>query len=347
MFTAAIRDARAVASLHGPSRQSTRSNALLSARIARYLLALSGTTASLAQNYPSKPVRYIVSTSAGSGADVIARIVASGLSASLGQQVIVDNRSGASGAIGAELVARSAPDGYLVLQVSATHAVASALSSKLPYDLLRDFAAVTQLATAPNVVVAHPSLPAKSIRELVKLAKSRPSAVSFGSAGIGTPSYSAGALFGAMAGIDMLHVPYRGGGEALTAVLTGETQLMFGPVASTLPHIRRGALRLLAVTAAKRVPLLPDTPAIAETGYPDYEAANWYGILLPAKPPRSIVMTLRTAALAALGTADIARKLNDLGYVIIGDQPEAFSAHIKDDIEKLRKSFRAMRVAID
>ena len=300
-----------------------------------------------AQSYPSKPVRYIVSTSAGSGADVIARIVATGLSASLGQQVVVDNRSGASGAIGAELVARSAPDGYMLLQVSATHAVASALSGKLPYDLLRDFAPVTQLASAPNVLVAHPSLPAKSIRELVNLAKSRPGAISFGSAGIGAPSYSAGALFGAMAAIDMLHVPYRGGGEALTALLTGETQLMFGPIASTLPHIRRGALRLLAVTAAKRVSLLPDTPAIAESGYPEYEASNWYGLLLPAKASRLTVTTLRTATLTALGNADIARRLHDLGYLIIGDQPEAFSAHMKDDIEKLRKSFRAMRVVID
>ena len=301
----------------------------------------------LAQTYPSKPVRYIVSTSAGSGADTVARLIAGGLSASLGQQVVVENRTGASGAIAAEQVAKAAPDGYTVLQVSATHAVASALSNKQPFDLLRDFAAVTQLATAPNVVVAHPSLPAKSIRELVKLAKSRPGAVSFGSAGTGALSYSAGALFGSMAGVDMLHVPYRGGGEALTAVLSGETQLMFGPVASTLPHIGRGGLRLLAVTSAKRMPLLPDTPTVAEAGYPEYEVGNWYGILLPVNAARATGVTLRNAALAALGNADTARRLSDLGYVVVGDQPEDFAAYIKSDIEKLRKSFRAMRVTID
>ena len=194
---------------------------------------------------------------------------------------------------------------------------------------------MTQLAYSPNVVVAHPSLPAKSIRELVKLAKSRPGAVSFGSAGTSTPSFSAGAMFGAVAGIDMLHVPYRGGGEALTAVLSGETQLMFGPLASTMSHIRRGGLRLLAVTSAKRVPALPDVPTVAEAGYPEYAAGNWYGMLL------------RNAALAALGNADIARRLTDLGYVVVGDQPEEFAAHIKADIEKLKNSFRVLKVTID
>ena len=317
--------------------------------VARLALTVSAVAAlvSYAQPYPAKPLRYIVSTSAGSGADVIARLVAGGMSTALGQQVVVENRSGASGAIAAEQVARAAPDGYLILQVSAAHAVASALSDKLAYDLLRDFAAVVQLANSPNVVVAHPSLPAKSIHELARLAKAKPGAVSYGSAGTGTPSYSAGALFGAMAGVNMLHVPYRGGGEALTAVLTGETQLMFGPVASTLPHIRRGGLRLLAVTAAKRVPLLPDTPTVAEAGYPDYEAGNWYGMLLPAKSSTAIVTTLRNAALAALGNPDIARRLTDLGYVVVGDQPEAFAAYMKADIEKLRKSFRALRVTVD
>jgi tripartite-type tricarboxylate transporter receptor subunit TctC len=297
-----------------------------------------------AQTYPTKPVRFVVSTSAGSGADVIGRLIAAGMSAALGQQVVVENRAGASGTIGAEYVARSAPDGYTVLQVSATHAVAAALSNKLPYDLLRDFAPVTQFANAPNVVVAHPSLPAKSIRELVKLAKAKPGAVSFGSAGTGAPSYSAAALFAAMADIDLLHVPYRGGGEALTAVLTGETQLMFGPIASTLPHIRRGSLRLLALTSNRRIPLLPDTPTIAEAGYPEYDAGNWYGLVVPLKTPHSIVVTLRNAALAALANPDTGRRLTELGYVAVGDQPQEFAAHMSNDIENLTRSFRAMGV---
>ena len=300
-----------------------------------------------AQNFPAKPVRYIVSTSAGSGADVIARIVGNGMTAALGQQLVVENRSGASGAIAAEQVAKAPPDGYLILQVSAAHAVAAALSNKLPYDLLRDFAPVTLLANSPNAVVAHPSLPVKSVTELVKLAKSRPGAISFGSAGTGTPSYSAGALFGSVAGVNMLHVPYRGGGEALTAVLTGETQLMFGPIASTLPHIKRGGLRLLALTSARRVPLLPDTPTVAEAGFPKYEAGNWYGMAVPLKTPRAVIATLRNAALAALGNADIARRLTELGYVAVGDQPEEFAAHMKTDIENLTRSFRALGVSID
>jgi tripartite-type tricarboxylate transporter receptor subunit TctC len=269
------------------------------------------------------------------------------MTAALGQQVVVENRTGASGAIGSEYVAKASPDGYTILQVSATHTVAAALSSKLPYDLLRDFTPVTQIANAPNAVVAHPSLPAKSIVELVKLAKTRPGAVSFGSAGTGAPSYSAGALFAAMAGVDLLHVPYRGGGEALTAVLTGETQLMFGPIASTLPHIQRGGLRLLALTSAKRSPLLPNVPTIAEAGYPNYAAGNWYGIVLPLKAPKAIVTTLRNGVLAALGNPEIRRRLTDLGYVVVGDQPEEFAAFMKNDLESLVKSFRLIGVSID
>ncbi len=300
-----------------------------------------------AQTYPAKPLRYLISTSAGSGADLIGRLIGGGMTTVLGQQVVVENRSGASGAIAAEQVAKAPPDGYLILQVSAAHAVAAALSNKLPYDLLRDFAPVTLLANSPNAVVAHPSLPVKSIAELVKLTKAKPGAVSFGSAGTGTPSYSAGALFGATAGVNMLHVPYRGGGEALTAVLTGETQLMFGPIASTLPHIKRGGLRLLALTSAKRVALLPDTPTVAEAGFPNYEAGNWYGMVVPLKTPRGIITALRNAGLAALGNADIARRLTDLGYVAVGDQPEEFAAHMKNDIENLTRSFRALGVSID
>lgn len=299
------------------------------------------------QSYPSKPPRLIVSTSAGSGADTIARLVAVGMAAPLGQQLVVENRPGASGVIAAEQVAKAPPDGYTILLASAAHTVTTALTSKLPYDLLRDFSAVTQFATSPNAVVVHPSLPAKSIAELVRLAKVKPGAINFGSAGSGAPSYAAAAMFAAMANINMLHVSYRGGGEALTALLSGETQIMFGPLASTLPHVRRGGLRLLAVTSAQRLPLLPDVPTVAEAGFPKYEVGNWYGLLLPAKAPPAIVTALRNAALASIGSADIQRRLTDLGYVTVGDQPEAFAAHIKTDIENLRKTFHAMGVKIN
>jgi tripartite-type tricarboxylate transporter receptor subunit TctC len=318
------------------------------ARLVVVAVVFAGAVAPLqAQTYPVKPVRFIVSTSAGSGADVIGRLIGGGMTPVLGQQVVVENRTGASGAIGSEYVARAVPDGYTLLKVSATHSVAAALSGKLPYDLLNDFAPVTQIASAPNAVVAHPSLPAKSIRELVKLAKAKPGAVSFGSAGSGAPSYSHAALFSAMAGINLLHVPYRGGGEALTAVLTGETQLLFGPIASTLPHVRRGGLRLLALTSGKRISLLPDTPTIAEAGYPQYDAGNWYGIVVPLKTPRTIITTLRNAALAALANPELNRRLIDLGYFTIGDQPEEFAAFMKNDVEILTRSFRTIGVRID
>lgn len=299
------------------------------------------------QVYPSKPVRLIVSTSAGSGADTIARLVVSGMHAPLGQQVVVENRPGASGAIAAEQVAKAPADGHTVMLTSAAHTVTSALASKLPYDLLRDFAPVTQFANAPNAVVAHPSLPVISIPELVKLAKAKPGAIHFASAGTSSPSFSAGAMFAAMAGINMLHVPYRGGGEAHTALLTGESHVMFGPIASTLPHVRRGALRLLAVTSAKRVPLLPEVPTVAEAGYSNYEVGNWYGMLVPAKTPSAAIMALRNAALASIGNADVNRRLVDLGYVTVGDPPEAFGAHIKADIENLTKTFRAIGVKMN
>lgn len=298
------------------------------------------------QAYPVKPVRLIVSTSAGSGADTIARLVVSGMNAPLGQQVVVENRSGASGGIAAEHVLKSAADGYTVMLASATHTVSAALSNKLSYDLLRDFAPVTQFANSPNGVLVHPALPAKSIPELIKLARAKPGAIHFASAGISAPSYASAAMFAAMANVNLLHVPYRGGGEALTALLTGESQIMFGPLGSTLPHVRRGALRLLAVTSTRRMPLLPEVPTVAEAGFPKYEIGNWYGMLVPAKTPAVAIGALRDAALAAIRNPDIERRLVDLGYVTVGDQPEAFGAHIKSDIEKFSASFRASGVKL-
>lgn len=299
------------------------------------------------QNYPLKSVRVIVGTSAGSGADLIARLIGSGMTPVLGQQVVVENRAGASGSIASEFVAKSAPDGYTVIQLSGSNSITTALGSKLPYDLLRDFAPVTLVAVSPNAVVAHPSLPVKSVAELVKLAKARPGAISFGSAGITSPSFTAGALFGGVSGVKMLHVPYRGGGEALTAVLTGETQLMFGPIASTLPLIRSGNLRLLALTSSKRIPLLPETPTVAEAGYPSYQAGNWYGLAVPAKTPPDIITALRNSVIAALGDAKTRQRLLDFGYVIVGDQPDEFTAHMKSEIEALSKSFRALGLKVD
>ena len=293
-----------------------------------------------AQSYPAKVVRYVVPMSPGSGADTIGRIVTGGLTQIFGQQVIVDNRTGAAGNIGADAAARAPADGYTLFQASSTHAANVSLYRNLQYDLVRDFAPVTQLASSPSVVVVHPSLPVKSIAELVKLAKARPGAINYASTGIGSATWVAGELFKGMAGVNLLHVPYRGGGESLTAVVAGEVSVYFAPLAAALPQVRQGRLRPLAVTTIKRLPLLPEYPTVAETGYPGYQSGNWYGIVAPAKTPKEIIAKLRGAVVTALNDPQVSKRLSDLGYVSIGDQPEEFGAFIKSEIATLAKIIR-------
>lgn len=295
-----------------------------------------------AQGYPVKPVRFMVSFSAGSGSDTIGRIVASGLSQAFGQQVVVDNRAGAAGNIGAEVAAKAPPDGYLLFLVNMGHAANVTIYPKLPYDLMRDFAPVTQLATSPSIVVVHPSLPVKTIAELTRLAKARPGAINYGSGGIGTPTFVAGELFKSRAGVNLLHVPYKSGGEAIIGVITGEVSVYFAPLATALPQVREGRLRPLAVTSTKRLPLLPEYPTVAELGYPGYQAGNWYGLMVPAKTPQEIVAAVRAAALAALANPTVSKRMADLGYVIIGDQPEEFAAHLRSEIASLATMLKGL-----
>ena len=306
-----------------------------------------GASSSWAQRYPAKVVRLLVPFSPGSGSDTLGRIIAGGLSDVFGQQVIVDNRAGAAGNIGAEIAAKAPPDGYTLLLANLGHAASVSLYRNLPYDVVRDFAPVTQLASAPAIVVAHPSLPVRSLDELVKLAKARPGAINYASGGVGTPTFVAAELFKAQAGVNLLHVPYRAGGEALTAVLSGEVSIYFSPLATALPHVRQGRLRPLAVTAAKRVPVLPEYPTVAELGYPGYQSGNWYGLLVPAKTPKEIIAAIRAAAVTALNNETIGRRLADLGYVAIGDQPEEFAAHIKAEIESLGRILRESRITAE
>jgi tripartite-type tricarboxylate transporter receptor subunit TctC len=306
-----------------------------------------GASSSWAQRYPAKVVRLLVPFSPGSGSDTLGRIIAGGLTDVFGQQVIVDNRAGAAGNIGAEIAAKAPPDGYTLLLANLGHAANVSLYRNLPYDVVRDFAPVTQLASAPAIVVAHPSLPVRSLDELVKLAKARPGAINYASGGVGTPTFVAAELFKAQAGVNLLHVPYRAGGEALTAVLSGEVSIYFSPLATALPHVRQGRLRPLAVTAAKRVPVLREYPTVAELGYPGYQSGNWYGLLVPAKTPKEIIVAIRAAAVAALNNETISRRLADLGYVAIGDQPEEFAAHIKAEIDSLGKILRESRITAE
>ena len=300
-----------------------------------------------AQSYPVKTIRFVVNQSAGSGSDTIGRIVAAGLTQVFAQQVIVENRGGAAGNIGADLVAKASPDGYTLLLGSGSLAVNVSLYRNLTYDLVRDFAPVTQLASAPFMLVVHPSLPVKSIGDLAKLAKAKPGAINYASAGIGSASFISAELFKSLANIDLLHVPYKSGGQSLTATLIGEVSVYFASVAQALPLIRQGKWRPLAVTSANRLRLLPEYPTVAETGYPGYEYGNWYGILVPVKTPAQTIAAIQAAAVAALKNPTVSTRLTDLSYIIVGDQPGEFAAHLKAQIAIMAKIIQRTGVTVN
>jgi tripartite-type tricarboxylate transporter receptor subunit TctC len=300
-----------------------------------------------AQPYPQKVIRYIVPGGPGSGADLLGRIVGGGIGKVFGQQVIVDNRSGAGGNIGAELAARAPRDGYTLLQISLTHALNVSLYRRLSYDLVRDFAPITQIATASYLVAVHPSLPARTISDLVKLAKARPGAINYASAGTGTPTFLAAELFKAKAGVNLVHVAYKGGGEALTSVLSGETQVYFSPVTTAAPFLGRGQLRGLGVTTLKRLAQLPQIPTVAESGYPGFQSGNWYGLMAPAVTPPEIITAIREATLTALRDPAIDKRLTDLGFVPLGDTSQEFSAHLKAEVAALGKVVRDLSLSAD
>ncbi len=301
------------------------------------LIAQTGAHTAAAQNYPTKTVRYIVPMSAGSGADTIGRIVAAGMAQVFGQQVILDNRTGAAGNLGAELAARAPADGYTLFQASSTHATNVSLYRKLPYDLVKDFAPVTQLASSPSLLVVHPSLPVKSVAELTRLTKARPGEMNYASTGAGSATFLAAELFKDMAGVNITHVPYRGGGEAVTAIIAGEVSVYFAPMASILPYVRQGRVRALAATTSKRLDSFAQLPTLAESGYAGYQAGNWYGIFVPIKTPRDVVSTIRTGAVTAMNEPTTRKRLVDLGYLIAGDQPDEFAAFVKAEIATLGK----------
>jgi len=323
--------------------------AVLHSRVAVFATAclMGWAVAAPAQTYPSRPVRYIVPSLPGGGSDILGRMIAASLTQTFGQQVVVDNRAGGGGNIGAEIAAKAPPDGHTLFQMAVTHAINVSLYRNLAYDIVRDFSPVTRLASSPLAVVVHPSLPAKSIADLVRLAKSRPGAINYASAGSGTPTYLAVELFKGRAGIDLLHVPYKGGGGAQTSVLSGETSVYFANVVTALPHVRQGKLRALAVTSPKRVSLLPQHPTVAESGYPGYQAETWFGLLVPARTAKETIATLHAAAVAALKSPDVSKRLGDLAYLPVGDEPADFQAYIQSEIATLGKVVRALRVTAD
>ena len=300
-------------------------------------LALAGSVS--AQSYPAKPIRVLIATSAGSNPDTVARVVAARLGVILGQQIIVDNRAGAGGNIGAEIAARASADGYTVLFAHTNHSINATLYRKLTYDIVTDFAPVTLVARSPFVATVHPSLPAKSLRDLINIAKSRPGDLTYSSAGTGSGTFFTAEYFNSMAKVKMLHVAYKGGGPALAAVVAGETSVYFTPYATGLPHMRSGRLRPLGVSTLKRLPDLPDIPAIAET-LPGYEVLAWNGLMVPAKTPKTVIDSLHKAMAAALADPEVAKRLNDLGFLVVGNRPEEMAAYLKSEIDKYGKLIR-------
>jgi len=304
-------------------------------------------TSAWAQPFPSKPIRWIVPSSPGGSADAVTRVVANGVQAVIGQRVVVENRAGASGNIGSDFVAKSPADGYTWIMMNNAQAANVSLYKNLTYDLLRDFAPVTQVDSSPHVVVVHPSLPVRTLGELVRLAKSKPGALDYASAGVGTVTFLAAELFKAQADVNLTHVPYRGGGESLTSIVAGETIVYFSPLPVALPHMRNGRLRALAVTSTKRVPLAPQVPTVAESGYPAYRFSLWNGLLVPAKTPKETISVIRNAVVATLNTPEVSKRLVEMGSTAIGNQPEDFGAFLKSEVDSIAKIVTKLKLTAE
>ena len=288
-----------------------------------------------AQAFPSRPIRLIIPFSPGGAADVPGRILGERLTQAVGQQVVIENRPGAGSTIGAEAAAKAPPDGYTVFMISNTHFVSAALYKKLPYDPLNDYTPVTQVTSAPNVLIVHPSLPAKNVKELIQLAKARPGDINYASSGNGSTQHLTGALFCKMAGIRMTHIPYRGSGPVTADLLAGQVQVGFPGIAGMLPHIKSGKLRALGVSGAKRSPELPDVPTIAEAGVKGYEMVAWFGIAAPKGLPRDVQMKLHSEVLKVLKTPEMQKSLRAVGQdVAYQEKPEQFYDFMKVEAEK-------------
>ena len=287
--------------------------------------------------YPTKPVRVIIPFAPGGGTDLTGRAIAQKLTESMGQTFVADNRAGANGTIGADLIAKAPPDGYTIGMISSSHSVNPSLMKKLPYDLTTDLAPVTQATTQPYALVIHPSVPAKSIKDLIALAKAKPGTLNYGSSGTGGLSHLSGALLGTLAAIDINHVPYKGGAPALTDVISGQIQMLFSTILQAHAHLASGRLRPLAVTTVKRSRALPDLPTMQEAGVKGYEVAGWYGVVAPAKLPKPIIAKLNADIVRALKTPEVADRMAADGSEPLGTTPEQFGAHIKSEVAKWRE----------
>ena len=300
-----------------------------------------------AQSYPAKPVRMVIPIAPGGGTDIVGRMIAQKLTEALGQQFVVDNRPGAGGIIGSEAVAKAPPDGYTVLLTPTSHTINPSLYSKLPYDTVKDFAPVALLVSVTTVFVAHPSLPVRTVKEVVALAKSRPGQLSFGSAGNGHLFHLTGELFKTAAQIDLVHVPYKGGSPAIAGLVGGEVSLLFETMLALQPFIQAGRVRPIAVASAQRSPLLPAVPTFVESGYSGIVASNWYALFAPASTPREVVMRLNTEIARALTTSEMRERLRAQGTEVVAGSPEQLADFVRTELTKWGQAAKASGARID
>ena len=312
---------------------------VLSVAVVFVMLAAAAVPDAVAQAYPSKPIRIIALSSPGSGPDIVGRLIGSRLTEAWGQQAIVDPRPAATGIVGAEIASKAAPDGHTVVIVTSQAVIVSVMYEKLPFNLIRDFAPITMVASTPFILAVHPAVPAASIQELVALARSKPGSLRYGSGGSGSPPHLSAEIFKSMTGTDMLHVPYKGVTPAMIDAVGGQVQMLISVIPAVLPTIRSGRLRALGVTSAKRTALVPDVPTIAET-VPGYEFIGWYSLFAPANTPSGIINKLNAEIVKGLNTPEFRERFTALGAEPSSSTPQALAAYLREQTEKMRRAVR-------
>jgi tripartite-type tricarboxylate transporter receptor subunit TctC len=309
-------------------------------------LALVPAIGSAQQNYPTKPVRFVLPFPPGGGTDTLGRGIGQKLGESMGQTIVLDNRPGAGANIGAEIAAHAVPDGYTLLMTNIAHSINVTLYRKLNYDYLKDFSPVTRLASTPNILVVHPSIPAKSVKELIALAKAKPG-MNYASSGSGSAPHLAGELFKYMTGIELTHIPYKGGGPATVALVAGEASMGVATMPSALPHVKSGRLRALAVSTAKRSAATPELPTIAEAGVPGYEFTTWYGVLVPTGTPKDIITRLNREFIKVQGLPDVKERLAASGFEPETSTPDEFAKYMRSEVAKWGKVVKAANLKVE
>ena len=314
------------------------------------LVCLSGVSIAglaYAQSWPTKQIKFIVPYPPGGGTDVIARIVQEPLSKELGQQVIIDNRGGAGGSIGSALAAQSPSDGYTVLFTLSSHTINPAIYTKLPFDTEKDFSSVVTVASLPQILVANPNFPAKTVKEVIEMAKAKPGSISYASVGNGSPGHLAGAMMATDAGVEMTHIPYRGGGPAVTDVIAGQVPLLWVSIPAAAQFVKTGKLRALAVSTVKRSAVFPDVPTMVESGFKGFEVDSWYAMFVPAKTPQTIIDRLNKATVNVLAQPEVKEKLLGQGAEAVGDTPAQLSGVVKKEIAKWKQVVKSANIKVD